>query len=204
MKITVGHVLIVGAVVGFFGLKPLSKLEPSRYISKLEKFNLPIDSLKKYLPFQKDLTVTPSPLSRVVVEPPPTPVKTEPVRAEAEPVVEKETAPEPVVAKAAPANNVRAPRKRTRRRGRRAPAATTQAQAAPAAKKEVKKVASAKKAAPPADKLLGTYVALTLKTGREVKGIYQEKTATHYVIELPGMGPFEYPVENVQGIKAAE
>lgn len=70
----------------------------------------------------------------------------------------------------------------------------------PAAKKAATKKAPAKGI----DALMGTYVAVTLKTGNVVKGILLEKTATNYKIELPGMGGFDYPVDSVKGIAAAE
>lgn len=54
------------------------------------------------------------------------------------------------------------------------------------------------------DPLLGNMVALTLSSGREVRGILEERTAASYKIQLPGMGPFTYDAANVKAIKAAK
>jgi hypothetical protein len=47
-------------------------------------------------------------------------------------------------------------------------------------------------------------VSLKLKSGREVKGILEEKTNRIYKIQLPGMGPFQYPAADVVEMKAVE
>ena len=63
------------------------------------------------------------------------------------------------------------------------------------------------KSAPPAAKtpnMVGTYVSLELITGRSVQGILESKTATHYVLNVPGLGPLEYPIENVKSILPAQ
>lgn len=187
MRITIGHVLIIGGVAGLLILGPFSKINFSKAFSKLEKINLP-DSIKNYVPFQNQKkNGATAPLTQVLE---PAPV----VPAAPPPVVETPPTPEPVIEKPAPVKAVK-----TRKRRRKSKAAVPAVKAAPVAK-----AAPAKKNAAGGDELIGTYVAVSLKTGREVKGIYQSKTATHYVIELPGMGPFEYPIENVSTIKPAE
>ncbi len=66
----------------------------------------------------------------------------------------------------------------------------------------------AKAPAPPAaakaPSMVGTYVSLELITGRSVQGILESKTATHYVLNVPGLGPLEYPIENVKSIVPAQ
>jgi len=52
--------------------------------------------------------------------------------------------------------------------------------------------------------LVGKYVSLELKTGRSVKGILEDVSPTVYKVQLPGLGSFTYPVENVKDIKPAE
>jgi hypothetical protein len=54
------------------------------------------------------------------------------------------------------------------------------------------------------DPLIGTMVALTLSSGREVRGVLEERSATAYKIQLPGMGPFTYDAANVKSIRAAK
>ncbi len=82
--------------------------------------------------------------------------------------------------------------------------------AAPVKKKAVRKpkqaakVSSAPAKAPaPSSLLMGTYVSLELITGRAVQGVLEGKTATHYVLNVPGLGPLEYPIENVKSIQPA-
>lgn len=111
--------------------------------------------------------------------------------------------PKAVAAKKPPAKKVG--KRPARRRAARAKTVNRKKSAA-ARKKAAAKPAIQKpavKSDPVAD-LIGTYVALELATGRDVKGILQAKTATHYVVELPGMGPFRYPLSNVRGVKAAD
>jgi hypothetical protein len=80
-------------------------------------------------------------------------------------------------------------------------AAPKAAAAAPTAQAAPRKKRAAKVSA---DSLIGTYVTLTLKSGREVKGVLENKTPTAYMIQLPGMGPFEYKASDVAGVKAVE
>lgn len=190
MKITIGHVLVVGGVAGVLGLGPLYKMDFSKLFSKIENINFSLDTVKKLIPFQKEIrSILPAPVSPMVVENPPAPPPpvAMPVAVEAPPVPEPKKISEPVQKKTVKS------RRKARRKTKAAVAATTQAKKAPA-----------KSATKSSNALMGTYVTVSLKTGREVKGVYQKKTATHYVIELPGMGPFEYPIENVAGIKPAE
>lgn len=59
-------------------------------------------------------------------------------------------------------------------------------------------------AASAANGLVGSYVSLKLKSGREVKGILDSQTTDVYRIQLPGMGPFEYAASDVVDVKAIE
>ena len=89
-----------------------------------------------------------------------------------------------------------APKASRRRRKPTSPAVA----AAPAPRKAAKKPAAEKSK----DALVGTYVALTLKTGNVVKGVLLERTAASYKVELPGMGGFDYPADSVKSVAAAE
>lgn len=64
--------------------------------------------------------------------------------------------------------------------------------------------ANAKPAISSSDPLMGHYVSVKLKTGREVKGVLREKTAQGITLEIPGMGPFQYPNTNIDGLKSAD
>jgi hypothetical protein len=68
------------------------------------------------------------------------------------------------------------------------------------------KSAAVKKAAPSAagEPMVGSYVSLELITGRAVQGILEGKTPTHYILNVPGLGPLEYPVENVKSVQPAQ
>ncbi len=123
---------------------------------------------------------------------PPAPIEESKPIAAPETVANTIPVPVPTEAKLAPV----APVKQQHRRRR------TRRSAAPAAAVQSPKTSS--KSAASGDKLVGSYVSVMLKSGREVKGIYQGKTANQYTIELPGMGPFQYPIENVTSIKPAE
>lgn len=87
-----------------------------------------------------------------------------------------------------------------KKRGVRKKALTTKARTT------VKKSVPVKTAVAPAPKndLTGTYVSLELVTGRSVQGILQGKTATHYVLNVPGLGPLEYPIDNVKSVQPAQ
>jgi hypothetical protein len=61
-----------------------------------------------------------------------------------------------------------------------------------------------KRAVAPKDPLLGNLVTLTLASGRDIKGVLIERTATSYKIEMPGMGPFTYDAAKVVAIKPAK
>jgi hypothetical protein len=90
-------------------------------------------------------------------------------------------------------------RKHRRRRRAKAP------RPAPiAAKPAVKPAASPAKAADSTDPLIGHYVSMKLKSGREVKGVLQARTAQSVTLEIPGMGPFQYQTSNIDGIGAAQ
>jgi hypothetical protein len=64
--------------------------------------------------------------------------------------------------------------------------------------------AAAKPAAKTGGSLIGSDVVLTLTTGRDVRGVLQEQDAIAYKVELPGLGIFTYPIQNVKTIRAAE
>jgi hypothetical protein len=114
------------------------------------------------------------------------------------------SAPVPVVETSAVTK--KAVKKLSKRRARRkvakknvAPKATTavieKASAKPAAVKPVPKSGGS---------LVGSEVVLTLNTGREVRGVLQGQDAIAYKVELPGLGAFTYPIQNVKSIRTAE
>jgi hypothetical protein len=98
-----------------------------------------------------------------------------------------------------------APR-RVRHRRHRVRRAKPAAKTAPVAMRAPAKPVAAKptSSASAPDSLIGHYVALKLKSGREVKGVLRERTAQGVSLEIPGMGPFQYPNSNIDGIKAAD
>jgi len=51
--------------------------------------------------------------------------------------------------------------------------------------------------------LTGKMVSLELTSGRIVQGVLQGKTASEYKVELPGLGIFSYPIQNVKNIRKA-
>jgi hypothetical protein len=52
--------------------------------------------------------------------------------------------------------------------------------------------------------LIGKDVILTLNTGREVRGVLQEQDSIAYKVELPGLGVFTYPLQNVKSLRPAQ
>lgn len=210
MKITVGQVLLVVgagtyAVLGPLGLsrKAGPALEQAR--------NFAADNL----PYLESLRVGKPPASppSTVADPPP--VK-EAAVLDRLPEAERQASPAgqfaevpltpvpPVEAApqvAAPAKKsvskpkAAAPKPVVRRRRTRTTSAAAASKRAPAPK-------AARK--PAADALVGTYVALKLKSGNVVKGILLERSATNYKVELPGLGGFDYAANTVAGIAAAE
>jgi hypothetical protein len=109
----------------------------------------------------------------------------------------------------------RKPRRRKARRARRPVVKPVAAEPAPVAAPSAsgpsgEPPAPAPSQAPPtapagaSDITPGGYVALELKSGREVKGILEEQTTAYYKLQIPGLGSFEYPAENVSKVKPAE
>ncbi len=181
MRITVGGVLLISGAAAFVVVGPLKLIEPSIFLDRVDNMKKTVEWAMGYFssaPEAKPVEVTP-----VVPEP------VAPAPVEAAPVVETPAPPPAVVTPA------------KKKRTRRARAKKTMA------KPLVKSAAPAAQAASKAggeDKLVGTYVALKLKTGRDVKGILQSKTASGYTVEIPGMGPFQYPASNVVSVLPAE
>lgn len=193
--ITIGHILvflILGAVI-FFGLSSsIYKGELAEMWSKwksqaqelIETYTLGRDEEEKKPPAEainptQEVVTAPSPVAEAAPVPQQVPATAPPLRTEPVPGVQPAPGPKEM-------KRVRTSQKRKQvRRGPR-------------------KKAPAAKAKSADDKLIGTYVALELATGREVKGILEEKTATHYKVELPGVGSFIYPLENVKSVKPAE
>lgn len=196
MRITIGHVLmtvIVGGAVAYGVAKPdvgdwfQSRVQGVR------------DMVSSYVGFMKsgDLKTPAVPPDEVPVEPEPVEVPpNEPVAPAPVAVV----TPEPA---APPAPAVKSKPKKARKKSppKKKPAARS------AAKKpavETPAPAASPAANAPAQDLIGAYVSIKLNTGRSVKGILEERTAAAYVVQLPGLGTFVYPVENVESVSLAE
>lgn len=195
MRITVGGVLLFSGAAAFVAVGPFKLLEPSQVLDQ-------IDGVKKSAEWVMGYFRAPAPeLKPLRVEEVPAPPPAVP--APVEPTAPAVNPPEPPPAAVEPVPEaVVAPVKKKRSRRRRARKTPVAAKApAPAAAAQP---AAPQKSAGAQDKLMGTYVALKLKTGREVKGILQGKTEKEYTVEIPGMGPFQYPVDNVTGIGPAE
>lgn len=215
MRVTIGHVLILGAFgagVAFSG--PIKSLNLEWATSKAHSVKDGLGSIVSVI----------RPKSQAVPEAPPAPQQPYtsdlPVR-EAMPVPESPLAPSTsaatanaaapaaVVAPAAPPASVvkgtavkKPLRKKRVARKRARSAKKVTAAKKPAASSAAR--ASAKKGSGNVDRLVGTYVALKLKNGNEVKGILESKSASAYLIQLPGLGPFEYSFDSVIDVRPAE
>lgn len=211
MRITVGGVLIITgiAVGGALAFNSVNLTSFERMTESVQKFR---EKILTTLGFGD--SVDPAPVAPVKVETP-KPLESPPSPP---PLPEPAQSPTPqtaVIQQPAPTVAVsKKTRKRKARRKKPAPKKKVQkaapAKAAPAASESTSPVTPTETAPPkPAKKttgknLTGSYVALTLKTGREVKGILQEQNASSYIVELPGLGVFTYPAENVTNVAPAE
>lgn len=178
---------------------------------RLDSLMSPVEGIKNSVKWAMDFVKLPGSDSLELV-PTPIPVETNAVAVRSEPSPEMVAEAPVTVAPITPAPPPAAleepvkpvapvkPRRR-RRRVRKAPVAA--AKAAPASLAPVKK-AAVKSDAALTDGLIGTYVSLKLKTGRDVKGVLQARTANEYTVEIPGMGPFKYPASNVLSVGPAE
>lgn len=207
MRITVGGVLLFSGAAAFVVMGPFNLVKPDLIKNQIEGLKGSYEFIMGYFNPPKSLSLdSPEPSDPLV------PVENNTV--DSQPSVEVVPAVESAVSPAEVTPSVTAPAaplvapvpvttapvvKNSRVRRRR----TKRAKAIPAASVVATPV-GAKKSVGVKDKLVGTYVALKLKSGRDVKGIYQAKTATQYTIEIPGMGPFQYPVENVVSVTAVE
>jgi hypothetical protein len=211
MRITVGGVLLVLGVGSAGAWYVMSPGAPSNVSSTGSSGGGIIQGLQEKINTSLGLfqsassTATPEPLQASAQTPAPEatpetlPESAAPVEVPSPvAVVEEAPKPAPVVRK----RRTRAPRvKKAVRKSSRKAAAPVVAAKAPAA------AAPAQAPAKPAAKkgsLVGSYVVLTLATGREVKGILQEQTPASYKVELPGLGAFTYPAQNVKDVRAAE
>lgn len=203
MRITVGGVLLfagAGAVAAVVFLP-----NSNTYIQSIrEKVNTSLGLFRSassssttaespLIPEPAEPQAPPPPIP--VAEPPQAVIPTAPVPVE--PVVEE---PKPEVKK----------KTRTRRRPKKKPtsAKATVGKAATKKTAPAKTAAAAAPAAPAPKKsggsLVGSEVILTLNTGRDVRGILQSQDAVGYKVELPGLGVFTYPLQNVKSIRASE
>lgn len=214
MRITIGGVLLgagLGASVAYF------VMDPSRLGMVQTKLNDTFPGVMSLV----GLRVTPEPEKKdeAYNPPPPFPASgtapantvssatTPPLDVAMTPMPEPTPTPLVVEEKKAPAVSV------SKRRSRRKSVRAKPVVAAPVAKAAVKKKttraprAPAAKTAPtpaPQANLTGRYVSLELITGRSVQGIYQGRTATHHILNVPGLGPLEYPIDNVKSVQSAE
>lgn len=206
MRITIGGVLLafgLGSATTYFVLEPARVGEMKERFSKLSENAMSLVGL-----FKSGGEET----SQEAYNPPPPFGGSE---SSTSTVVENSTAaaviaptPEPVevVPTPTPQPKVKTTRSK-RRRVRSAPAASvTTAKKKTPTKRTSKSTAkpTAAKPTPPKSNMIGTYVSLELITGRAVQGILEGKTATHYVLNVPGLGPLEYPIENVKTVQPAQ
>ena len=186
MRITVGHVLIAAAVIGVAAVKgpdvDFGKAKETARSVKDEIASLVglFRSGDRSREDTGEAIETAAPVQASVPSAPPAPPPPEP---------KVEPAP-PAPAKAAPAKKTVRPKKRRVRRKTTA--------AVPA------KPPAPKAAAAPKDSLVGQFVVIELTSGREVRGILEEKTAEHYKVQLPGMGPFLYAADTVKSVKRVD
>ena len=55
-----------------------------------------------------------------------------------------------------------------------------------------------------AEKLIGSYVVLELTSGQKIQGVLIGKTSTTYQFQLPGLGTFSYAVDKVKSVTASK
>ena len=217
IRITIGGVLIMALLAGagaFVFLQadrfPWLIQDGKAVVVKVAAFA----GLDSFLPAGFRSQAGPAaPLSPTEVQKPISQASPIPVQEPVAPIKEEAAPPpvqaEPTLAPATAKKILRARRKKIRRKkvAVAAPVETAPSEAAPAAaageKQPVEEVPKVERSADP-NSLIGQYVAIELKTGRIVKGILEAQTATEYTVQLPGLGSFPYPIDNVKGIKRAE
>lgn len=200
MRITIGHILILASVGGVvalnFSKRPDMAMLEDKYTSVISNVGSLMDLFKSGAGASPAIPV-------------PTPaVETKPAESENVLDLSKSTdaVPEPVKpAPVAPATPTIRPVEATKTIVEPDPlhkGSFRTRKTRKITKGRVKKTTVA--AATSKDPLIGSYVTLTLDSGREVKGILEERTATFYKIELPGMGPFTYQANKVISIKPSK
>lgn len=186
MRITVGHILILAGVGGAAWMQLSSqKMDTSGLLDKYSSVTSSVGSLMDL--FKSGAQPTPL----LETETKPDVAADAPVVEDKLPALEQPAIPDssaPVESPSAAVPDLK-------------PAVV---EAPVPAKKTVKRRAKKSRAKVAKDPLLGTMVALTLSSGREVRGILEERSATSYKIQLPGMGPFTYDAANVKAIKPAK
>ncbi|MCB4757436.1 MAG: hypothetical protein LHV69_10480 [Elusimicrobia bacterium] len=233
IRVTVGGILIIAVIGGvLFFIFPTTKYytlitqESKKVVDKVTWFfglsgKKPVSAEKKQAPEVAFPSETPAVAVSTINAVPVTPVVESPVPAQAASAPPAESKVAPAAPKAKAARKSRKKRLLKKRATPRSTPSTSSAVTAPpvAPPSAAEPPAPSQPAAPapsaPAasskpkkaagyDSLIGTYVSLELKNGRSVKGVLEEVTPTTYKVQLPGLGSFPYPVENVKEIKPAE
>lgn len=190
LRITIGHVLMVGGLGGYLAMGPLQEWNLPDWQEKIHSATAGITSMMDL--FKSGATPAPVAKSIPAIEENLPPLESVPP-AESEPAAAAPPATQVPVMEAEPVEVkpvIKAPGSNPKPARRR--------RAKPVLKKQIPAKAATN------DPLMGSYVSLTLKSGREVKGILQERTASLYKIELPGMGPFTYNADTVVKIQPAQ
>jgi hypothetical protein len=208
MRITIGGILLVGGVAAVALLGPWGS--PENLLKQA------VDGVSSLVKSVSAPAVIPAPAPTLATTsettPAPVDVSTDTVAVEIStpPVVAvaSSAAVVPVEATVEPAKPARpalktVPAKRLRRRHRRTRRVKAVVEKPPKAAANAAAPA-AKPAAGGDDALIGRYVSVKLKSGRDVKGVLRERTKQGLTLEIPGMGPFQYQNSNIDGVKAAE
>jgi len=200
MRITIGHLLILSALGGIAYVNLPESIDIHMVKSKLGGVKSEFKSLLNLFKsgeaeqenFKNGKTETPAAIPIPTVPPPKAvpPAAPKPAKVKSAPKRARKKAVKKSVRKKSKKKVAKRKAKRKPKKVAKAPA--PKKSAAQSAREEIIK------------ELIGNYVSLQLTTGRQVKGILKEKTADHYKIELPGMGPFVYPVKDVRNVKLAE
>lgn len=207
MRITVGGVLLFAGIGTAVVLGPMKNMvdlsfltdqvgplkDSIGWVQNYFKGSQPVETAPINVPSESQSS---SSESAKAVEAQQQPAAAAPVAATAPAPVAAPVEPPPIAV--APVVKPKSVKTRRHRRAKKKVAATT------AAAKSATSAAAAPAENKSAGDLTGTYVALQLKTGREVKGILKGKANGKYTLEIPGMGPFDYDANNVVGVKAVE
>lgn len=219
MRITVGGLLVFAVVGGAIGYG-LTLTSTDWFKDKKESANREIKSLsnlfrsgeaetkKPDVPITRSEPVRGEKPIKPVARPTASKAAATPSVSKAVPTASKKTAVKKQAPKKVARKKVRSKKKKSRKVASKRKRTTSKKKISKTAKTPKKAPAVAKKKAPSVGdqgaRLVGSYVEMELTTGRTVKGILEEKSATHYTLQLPGMGPFKYPVKNVKRIAAAQ